>query len=298
MKRCIVFLLALIMSMGIFTYGYAESEEQSGAEESGVKTVTSGGMEMDYLAFGSGEKSLIVLPGLSIHSVMGLADAIETSYSDFTDEYTVYVFDRAKNISEGYTVRDMARDTASAMQALGIESADVFGASQGGMIAMYIAIDHPELVHKMILCSTLASPNDTFLSTVNEWIALAQAKDETGLLESFADKVYSENTLSAYRDVLISSNAGITDEEYARFIILASACLTFDCAGELDKIQCPTLVIGAEGDKVLTSAGPRAIAAALGCESCIYDDSYGHAVYDEAGDIKERYLEFLHKEDA
>ena len=298
MKRCIALLLTLIMSMGVFAYAYAEGEEQTTAEDSSVKTVVSGDMEMDYLAFGSGEKSLIVIPGLSIHSVMGLADAIETSYSDFTDEYTVYVFDRAKNISEGYTVRDMASDTASAMQALGIEGAAIFGASQGGMIAMYIAIDHPELVNKMILCSTLAAPNDTFLATVNEWIALAQAKDEEGLLESFADKVYSESTLSAYRDVLISSNAGITDEEYARFIILASACLTFDCSEELDKIQCPTLVIGAEGDKVLTSEGPKAIAAALGCESFIYDESFGHAVYDEAGDIKERYLEFLHKEDA
>ena len=98
---------------------------------------------MDHIVFGHGEKSFVILPGLSMHSVMGAADAIAEAYKDFCEEYTVYVFDRAKNIHDGYTVRNMAEDTAKAMRRLNIEKADVFGASQGGMIAMYLAIDHP-----------------------------------------------------------------------------------------------------------------------------------------------------------
>lgn len=187
--------------------------------------------KMKHIVFGSGTKNFVILPGLSVHSVMGLADAIAEAYKDFCEEYTVYVFDRAENIREGYTVRNMAEDTAAAMRELNIGNADVFGASQGGMIAMYLAIDHPQMVNRLILGSTLAKPNGTFNHVIDEWIRLARAKDEVGLLESFADNVYSESTLKAYRETLISSNLGISDEEYRRFIILAEACKTFDCYG-------------------------------------------------------------------
>ena len=249
--------------------------------------------KMKHIVFGSGTKNFVILPGLSVHSVMGLADAIAEAYKDFCEEYTVYVFDRAENIREGYTVRNMAEDTAAAMRELNIGNADVFGASQGGMIAMYLAIDHPQMVNRLILGSTLAKPNGTFNHVIDEWIRLARAKDELGLLESFADNVYSESTLKAYRETLISSNLGISDEEYRRFIILAEACKTFDCYGELSSIQCPVLVIGAEGDRVVTAEGSKQIAEALGCESYIYDGSYGHGVYDEAADYRRRCLDFL-----
>ncbi len=271
----------------------ADAGDAEALPAASVKTVSAGDMEMEYAVFGSGEKSFVILPGLSVHSVMGSADAIAEAYQDFSEEYTVYVFDRAKDIKSGYTVRDMAGDTAAAMQELNIAEADVFGASQGGMIALYLAIDHPELVHKMILGSTLAKANDTCRQVIGEWIQLAETKDEEGLLASFADNVYSEATLKAYRETLISSNLGISDEEYQRFIILAEACRTFDCSDEISAIQCPVLVLGAEGDRVVTVEGSKQIADALGCEIHLYDDSYGHGVYDEAADYKQRCLDFL-----
>ena len=249
---------------------------------------------MDYIVFGSGEKTFVILPGLSVHSVMGSADAIAEAYKDFAEEYTVYLFDRVKSISDGYSVRDMAADTAKAMKELGIENADVFGASQGGMIAEYLAIDYPGLVHKMILGSTLARPNDGFDNIVDEWISLAEEKQETKLLESFVDSVYSEATLEAYRDTLISMNRNISDEEYERFIILARACKGFDCYDELSGIKCPVLVIGSEGDRVVGAEGSEQIASALGCELYLYGDNYGHGVYDEAPDYRQRCLDFLH----
>ena len=278
--------------------GDAQTEnisENSEIPAASVETVTAGDIEMDYTVFGNGEKSFVILPGLSVHSVMGSADAIAEAYKDFTEEYTVYVFDRTKDLKEGYTIEEMAEDTAAAMKALNIEDADIFGASQGGMIAMYIAIDHPELVHKMVLGSTLAQPNDTFEQVANEWIQLAEAKDEEGLLASFADNVYSEATLEAYRDYLITSNLGITDEEYERFLIQAEACVTFNCYDELSSIKCPVLVLGSEGDHVVTAEGSREIAEALGCEIYLYDENYGHGVYDEAADYKERCLNFFNE---
>lgn len=272
----------------------SDTEEMSNSDiPFETATVSISETAMDYLKFGTGDKTFVIIPGLSIHSVLGSAQAIANAYAAFTDEYTVYLFDRPKDIPEDCTIRDLADDTAAAMQSLSIEGADVFGASMGGMTAQYIAIDHPALVNKMVLGSTLARPNATSENIMKEWISLAEAKDENALLASFADNIYSEATLEAYRDTIISSNEGISDEEYERFITLANACLSFDCYDELSSIKCPILVIGSKGDKVLTAEGSTEIADALGCEIYLYDENYGHGVYDEAPDYVQRCLDFF-----
>ncbi len=249
---------------------------------------------MDYIKFGSGKKNFVILPGLSVHSILRYAREIQAAYQCFCDEYTVYVFDREENLSPGYTVQDMARDTAAAMARLQIESADVFGASQGGMIALYLAIDHPALVHKMILGSTLAEPNATFEQIVEKWIDCARRKDAAGLVTGFVDAVYSPQTLAVHREALIASELEITDAEFERFLILAQACRGYNCTRRLTAVQCPTLVIGSAGDRVTTADGARQLAQALNCTFWLYGEEYGHGVYDEAPDYKKRCLDFLH----
>ncbi len=262
---------------------------------SDIKSISSGNNETDYIVFGNGAKNLIILPGLSIHSITALANEIAMAYREFCTEYTVYVLDRIRNISEGYTIENMASDTAEAMDALCIKNADIFGASQGGMIALRLAADRPELVHKLIIGSALAVANDTLKQVTLEWIRLAEEKNERKLLESFAENIYSPKTLSICRKALLSSNSGITDEEYRRFIILSKACTVFDCRSVLWKIRCPVLAIGSEGDHITTAEGSRQLADTLGCELYIYGNGYGHSVYDEAPDYKKRCLNFFNK---
>lgn len=259
------------------------------------KTVLLPDSEMDYIEFGNGNKAFVIIPGLSVHSVMGLADQIVTAYQDFAEEYKVYVFDRTKDLKEGCTIRNLAEDTAVAMKNVGIGQACVFGASQGGAIAQYLAIDHPKLVEKLVLGSTFSRPGKMTENSIRKWMRLAQEKKERELIEAFVDEVYSENTLKMYREIMISSNLGITDEEYQRFVILAGTCMTFDSYTKLSGIRCPVLVLGSEGDKVVGPEASREIADALGCELYLYDGSYGHGVYDEAEDYKRRCLDFFRK---
>ena len=272
MKKLILLLLSLFLLVGCNT-----KEENT----------------MNYIKFGNGSKTFIIIPGLSIHSIINSKDAIEEAFKDYTNEYTVYVFDRPKNLKENTTIIDLADATANKMKELNISSADIFGASQGGMMAMYIAIYYPELVNKLVLGSTLSKPNDTFINVVNNWINLAKEKNEDELLDCFIKDVYSQNTYDNYKDSLIEANKNISDEEYNRFIILANACLSIDCYNQLDKIKCPVLVLGCYGDEVVTPLGSSQIADKLNCDIYMYDDSYGHGVYDEAFDYRERMLDFL-----
>ncbi len=257
-------------------------------------TLETGKRRMKVFSTGNGKKAFVILPGLSIHSIMRYSADVGAAYSPFLEEYTLYLFDRSEDIELGYSISDMASDTALAFRSLGIESADIFSASQGGMIALEMEINHPGLCRSVVLGSTLSRVNDTFLSVASTWIEKAEKMDEEGLLGSFVDAVYSQNTLKIYRDAIIASNRGITEEEYRRFIILTSASLDFDVSDSLGRIKTPTLVIGSEGDRVVTPEASRETSSALGCGCYMYPSSYGHAVYDEAPDYRERILEFFH----
>ena len=75
---------------------------------------------MDFFKFGRGRKTLVILPGLSVQSVMLSADAIEKAYCSLENDFTIYVFDRRKELPPVYSIDDMANDTAEAMSAAGI----------------------------------------------------------------------------------------------------------------------------------------------------------------------------------
>lgn len=251
-------------------------------------------VSFDYIKFGTGKKNLIMIQGLNTNGIKGAGLSLAYMYRMFTKEYTVYLFDRRDDVYEGITVRDFALDIADAMDKLGLEKADVFGVSQGGMIAQYLAIERPDLVNKMVLAVTMSRNNDTVESVVKNWISLAKQRDFKTLVLDMADKMYSEEYVRRYRLFMPLLTIMQKPKDVERFLIIAKACLTCEAYDSLEKIHCPVFVIGGKQDKVVTGKASEEIAEKLGCEIYMYE-KLGHAAYEEASDFNAKVLEFLKK---
>lgn len=261
-----------------------------------VETVRTGSFSMDYIRFGRGHKTLVILPGLSVQSVMGSAEAVARAYEPFAEEYTVYLFDRRNELPETYTVRDMARDTAEAFRALGLRDIYLFGASQGGMIAETIASEHPELVRALALGSTAARVTPEGYRTIEKWIGLAKNRDAEGLYLAFGEAVYPGEVFEQYREILIETAKSVTEEELSRFVVLAEGMKGFDVTDELESIRCPVLALESRDDRVLGSDAADRFAELADSrpefELFVYE-GYGHAAYDTAPDYKDRLIRFF-----
>lgn len=262
------------------------------------KLLRTGGMEMEFFSFGSGVRPLVILPGVSVKSVMDAADAVAEAYRLFAERYTVYLFDRRRDIAPGFSVYDMAEDTAAAMGSLGMRDADVFGASLGGMIAQSLAVAHPELTHALVLGSTMARTNPTAESVAGGWIRLAEAGDIPALNRAMAERMCPARFRSAYEEMLTALHSGVTEAELTRFVRQTKAGVGFDVYDRLNEIRCPVLVLGAKNDRVSTAAASEEIAEKLGCEIYLYEGDYSHGVYDEAPDFRERMAAFFLRAEA
>ena len=261
-----------------------------------IETVKTDTFTMDYFKFGQGGRTLVIIPGLSVQSVMISANAVASAYQPLTNEFTIYVFDRRKELPASYSVREMVRDTAEAFRALGLRQAAVFGASQGGMIAMTMAIEHPDLVQELVLCSTAARMAEARHQAVDQWVKLAQDGDATGLYLAFGEAIFTQDMFEQLRELLVETAKSVTDEDLSRFIILAEGLKDFDVSSELEKITCPVFIVGSKDDQVLGADATDEIAEHLsdkpGFALHMYE-GFGHAAYDTAPDFKERMLRFL-----
>ena len=259
-----------------------------------IETVRTDDFTMDYCRFGHGKAALVILPGMSVQRVMGLADAIEAAYSPLADDFTIYVFDRRKDLPPVYTIGEMAEDTAQAMKALGLKEVCLFGASQGGMMALVLAMEHPQLVKRVILGSTSAQVTEAqYREVFGRWAELAKVGDAAALYLAFGEALYPKRMFEMLRPLLLENAKAVTDEDLRRFVVQAEAMQGFDVRADLEKIACPTLVIGDADDKVFGGNASQALVERLMDGELYMYDGYGHAVYDCAPDYRERMRRFL-----
>ena len=259
-----------------------------------IQKVSANGAQIEYFKYGAGKRTLVVLPGLAVKSVLLYKDMVADALGLFGDGFEVYVFDRRLNLPESYSVEDMAKDYIAAFEVLGLKDVAIYGISQGGMIALTLTLLRPDLVSALVLGSTSARVSEASRPVIKEWNTLAEAKNEKGLIDSFIKFVYSPAFVDQFGPMIADSLKGITDEEYRRLAILTGKMNEYDVYSRLGEIKCPTLILGGDEDAVLGKTAITELSEIKGSELYVFK-GFGHAVYDENPEFKEKANEFLIK---
>ncbi|MBR2669645.1 MAG: alpha/beta hydrolase [Solobacterium sp.] len=261
------------------------------------KVLQINGNRFNYFSFGTGERPMILISGLNLQDVRGKSALLGLAwmYREFCPEYTVYCFDRGEILPEHVTIEEIAEDLALCMEYLHLSDACVLGVSQGGMIAQYLAINHPQLVHRLVLGVTSSRANDSIRENIERWCALVSHGKMTEVFRDYMTQTYSDQyqKKNGRWIPLLSKVTKMMSPE--RFITLAESCLTMDAYDKLTCIQCPVLVLGGMQDKIVTPEASLEIAEKLQCQVYMYEN-YGHSAYEEeADDFNRRVREFFHR---
>ncbi|WP_305064114.1 alpha/beta fold hydrolase [Methanococcoides sp.] len=157
-------ILTLILITLAFS-GCIGTEDQSSPYDSSTISINSSpvkyahvnDIEIGYREFGSGEPLLIIMP---FASTMDMCNV--TFIEHLAGSYRVILFDNrgmgySSENNGSFSIALFANDTADLMDALGLDSAHIFGSSMGSVIAQELALEHPEKVDWLILSSTTYS---------------------------------------------------------------------------------------------------------------------------------------------
>ena len=187
----------------------------------------------------------------------------------------------------------MAKDQAEAMEQLGIEKADIFGVSMGGMIAQHLAIDYLQKVNKLILTVTSARPNQILQESIDEWVSCAKRGDHSAFMDSNLRRIYSDGYYRKNKWLAPIVGRLTKPKSYDRFFVQADACLTHDAYERLQEIKALALVVGGEQDKALGGEASKEIATAIPDAELRMYAQWGHGLYEEAKDFNKMVIGFL-----
>lgn len=258
-------------------------------------------IEIAYSVEGSGE------PVMLIEGFTRVKESWRLQVEGLMKDFKIVTFDNrgvgeTTVPTEPFTIADMAADTVGLMDALGIDSAHIFGVSMGGLIAQILALDYSDRVKKIALgCTTHGGRH-----------AVQPAKDVMDVLAKASDATIPAEENIRMRVPIIFSQRFIREEpERLEEFIQSSlqfmptpegaagqmgALSIFNVKRRLGEIQCPVLVITGSDDRMMPPENSRLLYEGIAGAELYMVDGAGHSFYFEKADEVNRVLiDFFNK---
>jgi pimeloyl-ACP methyl ester carboxylesterase len=162
-----IFIATVIMAAAALMSGFADlknqPEENTNVPASSEKQSDKGnyaevnGLKMYYEVHGSGR------PLVLLHGAFGFVEGWAPVLPTLTKTHQVIALElqghgHTNDLDRPITYEQHVEDTAALLKQLKIKDADFFGYSMGGVVALGVAIRHPELVRKLIVLGSGARP--------------------------------------------------------------------------------------------------------------------------------------------
>jgi pimeloyl-ACP methyl ester carboxylesterase len=232
-----------------------------------------------YIRFGKGEKLLLVFSGGPGNYLSGL---MSKQFSFLSKKYTIYMMSRKSDLPEGYSTADMAEDFAVVIRdEFNGGPVDVIGESYGGLIALQLAADHPELIRRLVIAMS----------------AYRFSKEGAELDMHFAELASQGRTREAFRSLAPMMVGGRLKVRFLKFftslfgsstfqkpkcpadlLVEGKAEIAHDCKNKLSQIVAPTLVVAGDRDYFCPVELLRETAAGIPNSKLIIYEGKGHMV--------------------
>jgi len=260
-----------------------------------------GDINLYYEIHGKGEP-LVLIMGYTLRGAHWYA-----IQDKLAREYRVIVFDnrgtgRSDKPEIPYTAKMMAGDVAGLLDVLGIDVANVFGISMGGMIAQEFALNYPDRLNNLILGCTSCGGTRGVQSTPEvvaflidpEHAKLSVEDQARSVIPWIWSKEFVENNPAATERFVATYCEYPTPPQIA--VSHQNAILAHDTYDRLTNIKAPTLVITGTGDRMIPYENSKLLASRIpGAELAIIENA-GHQFFDDSTEKASKIiLDFLRR---
>jgi pimeloyl-ACP methyl ester carboxylesterase len=250
---------------------------------------------LPYVRIGEGQHNLVIFGGLDFDHKppSGMMLRMSTGLIKcFARGFTVYLVTRKPGLPIGYSMQDMSNDYATMIRDEFDGPVDIMGMSTGGPIAQYFAVDHPDLVRRLVLAITgyrLTEEGKKLQKHVGE---LARQRKWRGAYASQITGVYRKGIKKhLFRALMWLFGTYGAPDDPSDGLVEIEAEGKHDFKDRLAEIKVPTLLIGGEEDFFYPI---RDTAAGIPNAKLILYEGLGHnAIFDHRRQFSEDVLAFL-----
>ncbi|MFL5065604.1 MAG: alpha/beta fold hydrolase [Xanthobacteraceae bacterium] len=241
-----------------------------------------GAITLNYTEAGRGEP-LLFIPGL-----VGLYTAWDYQMAHFSQRYRCITFDhRGAGDSdkpagnENYSTRVLAEDVVALLDALGIDKVSAIGTSTGGCVLQNLALDHPQRLARCVFSNTWTKA-DIYVQrvqTLRKWIAQSYGTDAYVEFSSILTNGPMQFRHNLDRVMEIETRSKETIGSVDVIAARIDMTLTHDRLAELDRIDCPSLIIGTQDDATVPAYFADDLHAAIKGSRLVIFPEGGHYSY-------------------
>jgi 3-oxoadipate enol-lactonase len=149
-----------------------------------------------------------------------------------------------------YAIEQLARDVLALLDELKLERVCFCGLSMGGQTGMWLALNAPTRLHKLILCDTAAK-----IGTPEMWNSRIEAVRKggmKGISTAVMERWFSASYRASSPDVVGTIKLAFERQNPDGYIASCAAVRDFDARETISAITVPTLVIAGTHDAATT----------------------------------------------
>jgi pimeloyl-ACP methyl ester carboxylesterase len=213
---------------------------------------------IEYATWGEGPRVLVFLPGGPGSSVPRgfAARGMARRFAPYVEAgFSVRMLTRVRGMPPGHEVADMADDVDAALTETGDARADlVVGESFGGMVALHLAVRHPDRVGMLALVASGPAVSDWCAEIDRRLAEALRRRDRTEAATVFAEylapgrraRLLRRTLAPVFEDVVLPDHDSAIDDA----LVEVEAELSCDARPLLHRITAPTLVLAGDRDRI------------------------------------------------